>query len=256
MTKRFIGKSVLVTGAASGIARATALRLASEGADLALADINLAGVTSVAEEARKYGIQATALTFDAADAAACHQLVADAVAALGKLDVVCNIAGILDRGPTAKFADAAWDRVLNVNLASVFRICKSALPHLLKTKGNIVNMASAAALVGIPFTAAYCASKAGVVALTKSIGLEYAEAGVRANAVCPGGVRTPLIAPKPDADAESLALAKQMAARHAPKIGRLAEPEEIAAAVAYLASDEAAFVTGVAFAIDGGQVAG
>lgn len=253
--QRFRGKAAIVTGAASGIGKATAERLAAEGADLVLADLQAERVKALAASlAEAHGVRIVAQPYDAADAASCRAMVEDGVAALGRLDVLCNIAGVMDWGKFADFTAARWDRILRINLSSLFDICQQALPHLARTEGNIVNMASAAGLMGIAYTSAYCAAKAGVVALTKSLAMEYASANIRINAIAPGGVNTPLVAsnqPPKDVD-------MSLIMRLFPKLrgGALAEPSEIAAAVAYLASDEARFITGTILAIDGGQTAG
>jgi meso-butanediol dehydrogenase / (S,S)-butanediol dehydrogenase / diacetyl reductase len=248
-SQRFKGKAAIVTGAASGIGRATAERLAAEGADLVLADRAFEALPT-----ELHGARIVPMRFDAEDAESCRRMVEDAVAALGRLDLLCNIAGILDWGHFAEFSAARWDRILRVNLTSLFHISQQALPHLIKSRGNIVNMASAGGLIGIAYTAAYCASKAGVVSLTKSLAVEYASAGVRVNAVAPGGIDTPLLTGAPPPEGIDPALI----ARLSPKLdgGALGRPEDIAAAVAYLASDEARFVTGTVLSVDGGQTAG
>ena len=253
---RFAGKSILVTGAASGIGKATATRLAREGADLLLADINAEGVRALATALREeHGIKAAGRAFNAADSGSCRELVDSAVATLGKLDVVANIAGIMDWGPLEGFTEERWDRMLRINLGSVFFISQRAMPHLVKTRGNIVNMSSAAGLLGIAYTAAYCAAKAGVVALTKSLAIEFAASNVRVNAICPGGVRTPM-----NAGAASFpeGVKVELLMRNASKLGAIdfCEPEDIAASVAFLASDEARFITGTTLSVDGAQTAG
>ncbi len=251
--KRFTGKAVLVTGAASGIGLATATRLAAEGADVVLADINLAKAKEAAAAiAAAHGVRAFAFGFDAADAAQCAHVVEQAVGALGRLDVLVNNAGIMSWARAHEYPAELWDKVLKINLYSVFHVSRAALPHLLATKGNIVNMSSAAGLQGVPYAAAYSASKSGVLGLTRSLAVEYAEEGLRVNAICPGAVDTPLnqVSPIPDwAD-------KAKIYRMAPKTGKASAPEEIAAAVAYLASQDACNVTGISLSVDGGQSAG
>ncbi len=252
--QRFTGRTALITGAASGIGRATAHRLAREGARLVLADFDRDGARRVAAEIAEAGAASmTVVQFDAVDPASCTAMVDGALASLGDIDILCNIAGIWDWGHFADFPAEAWERVLRIDLSSVFYITQRALPSLLRRKGSVVNMASAAALTGLAYNAAYCAAKAGLVALTKSIAVEYAAQGLRVNAICPGGVATAITTKAravPDADP------KLLVERHFPKTGKFCEPEEIAAAVAYLASDEACNITGITLTIDGGQLAG
>lgn len=247
--QRFNGKVALVTGAASGIGRASAVRLAQEGAKLLLADINAAGLETVATQLREaHGTEVTCFAFDATDMKSCREMVARAVARFDRLDVLCNIAGIAGGWHFTEMTDTQWRRMLTINLDSVFAISQAAIPALIASKGNIINMSSASAKQGQAYLAAYCASKAAVVALTTSIAVEFAADGVRANAICPGGVNTNIHAtiqfPK-DIDEKLMAKLYPLSA--------IAEPEEIAAAVAYLASDEARYVTGIDFSIDGGQ---
>lgn len=245
---RFQGKNILITGAASGIGRATAIRLASEGAIVTIGDINEAGLQETAEM-----IDGTARIqpFDAADFDSCRALVA--AAAVDGLDVLCNISGMLKWGPSTEFSVDDFERILKINTTSVFVICQTALPHLIARKGNIVNTASTAALQGIAYTIAYSASKHGVAAITKGLAIEFASKGVRVNAICPGHVNTPMgnAAPPPGDVNWDLVM------RNAPKLENgTCEPEDIAALFAYLASDEARKITGSLLTIDGGQLAG
>ncbi len=246
---RFQNKVALVTGAASGIGRATALRLASEGATVIAADIN---ATGLAETAGLANGAITTQAYDGSDIASCQSLIARAAA--GHLDILCNIAGLLDWGPTLDFDESRFQRLIMVNLTSVYALCRAALPHLIRSGGNIVNMASTAGVQGTPYTVAYAASKHGVVGITKSLAVEFASKGVRVNAICPGHVRTPMTDRPPPSD-EGVDWALMM--RNAPKLpDGSCEPEDIASMVAYLASDEARKITGAVINVDGGQLAG
>ena len=255
--QRFTGKRALVTGGASGIGRATAERLGAEGAALVLADYDIDGARAVAAAiAAEHGVQATALQFDAASGDSCRALVDAAVAELGGLDVLCNIAGIMDWGGFCEFPEQRWERMLKIDLSSVFYVSQRAMPALIASRGNIVSISSAAGLTGLPYVAAYAAAKAGVIALTKSMAVEFAPQGVRANAICPGGVKTPMHDKSTDPVGVDQTMVQKLAERHWPKLGELCEATDIAAAIAYLASDEARFVTGITHIVDGGQLAG
>lgn len=244
---RFEGKVALVSGAASGIGRETAKRFAAEGAKVMMADMNANGLV---ETAAMITSETGQVVFDAADRSQCLNIVSETIKQFGQLDVLCNIAGFAMSKHFTDVTPEQWSKMVDVNLNSVFHVSQAAMPHLLETKGNIVNMASSAGLGGQAYNSAYCATKGAVVMLSKALAVEYAGRGVRVNAVCPGGVATPLTdkfeAPE-DAD-------MSLMARLFPLMD-MAQPEEIAGAVAYLASPEARFVTGDAFAIDGGQVA-
>ena len=247
---RFQNKKALVTGAASGIGRASALRLASEGARVIAADINAAGL---AETMGLADGRITALPYDASDIASCQALITEA--ASGDLDILCNIAGLLDWGPTLTFDESRFQRLIAVNLTSVYTLCRAALPLLIRSGGNIVNMASTAGVQGTPYTVGYAASKHGVVGITRSLAVEFASQGVRVNAICPGHVRTPMTEHTPPPSGEGVDWALMM--RNAPKLpDGICEPEDIASMVAYLASDEARKITGAIINVDGGQLAG
>jgi 2-keto-3-deoxy-L-fuconate dehydrogenase len=237
----FADTRVLVTGAGSGIGAAVARRLAGEGAEVILADVALEPVETIA---RELGPDARALRLDVRD----EQQVAPAMA---DLDVLINVAGI---GSTTTAPDTAlelWENVFAVNARGTFLCCKHAIPGMAaRGRGSIVNMASVAALVGLRSRAAYCASKGAVVALTRALAVDHVSDGIRVNAVCPGTVDSPWVRRLIEESGESLD-----ALRDRQPMGRLGTPEEIADAVAYLASDRAAFVTGTVFVIDGGLTA-
>lgn len=245
----FTGTRAIVTGAASGIGRATALHLAREGAHVLAADISEQGLAETAKLAE--GSLKTHI-YDASDVESCHALIAGA-AASGPIDILCNIAGMLDWGETHEFDEGRFERIIAINLTGTYAMCRAALPHLIQSKGCIVNMASTAALAGTPYAAAYTASKHGVAGLTKSIAIEYASKGVRVNAVCPGHVDTPMGNKAPPTGDIDWALMM----RAAPKLldGKC-DPEDIAEMVAFLASDKASKITGALFTVDGGQLAG
>lgn len=245
---RFAGKRALITGAASGIGRATAQRIASEGGHVFAADVNEEGLRETVAAATG---AMTAIPYDALDIASCQALVAAATGD-GSLDILCNIAGLLDWGPTLDFDETRFERLIAINLTSVYALCRAALPHLVESQGTIVNMASTAGVQGTPFSIGYAASKHGVVGLTKSLAVEFASRGVRINAVCPGHVNTPMTnRPPPEGDVDWALMM-----RNAPKlVDGVCEPEDIAEMVAFLASAQARKITGALFTVDGGQLA-
>jgi len=245
---RFAGRKALVTGAASGIGRAVAARLAVEGARVACVDRDAAGAEA---SAAAIGGGAWARACDVADAAAVDVAVGAAIGELGGLDVLCNAAGIGRFEHTGDVTAAGWREVMSVNLDGTFHVIRASLPALLSARGAIVNVSSLAGLRGQAYSAAYCVSKAGVVSLTKCLAVEFAKQGLRANCVCPGGVRTPFLAnfaPPEGADPELLARLNL--------VPRLPEPEEVAETIAWLASEAAATLNGVALPMDYGTIAG
>ena len=246
---RFKGKTAIVTGAASGIGRAVATRLVKEGARVVLGDINMAGLSAVKGE---LGDAASTHELNVANPAHCAAIVRSTLEQCGRLDILCNVAGVLQMAPVASITPDDWNRIIQINLGGTFYMCQAALPHLVASKGCIVNLASSAGLVGVPFGASYVASKHGVVGLTRALALEFANAGVRINAICPTGVNTPMVQGPPGEGVDP-ALIK----RSAPWLngGEFCEPSDIADAVAFLASDEARRITGIAFPVDGGQKA-
>lgn len=251
MLQQFSGKTAFVTGAASGIGRATMVRLARAGAQVYACDINDEALEQAARELRDDGAVVITQMLDVTDEPACRAAIEACVEKFGGLDILCNIAGMVMSRNFTEISTEEWLRVMNVNTNSVFVLCQAAMPHLLKSQGNIVNISSTAGLSGLPYNSVYCASKGAVLLLSKALAAEYAGRGVRVNAVCPGAVNTPLIKDMPLPEGVDLALYGRMS----PLTPYFAEPEEIAAAVTYLASEEARFVTGTALVIDGGQTA-
>ena len=246
---RFEGKVAIVTGAASGIGRAVARRLASEGAQVVVGDINPEGLQ---ETAAAIGGGACTATLDVRDPTSCDAFIAIAIAEFGRLDVLCNIAGVLDFGALSELTPERVDRTMGVNLNGVIYMTRAAMPHLLARRGVVVNMSSVAGLVGVPFNSAYCASKHAVIGFTKAVALEFANSGVRINAICPGGVNTPMIGKLSESGIDwSLVTRAGSWLEH----GANCEPEDIADAVAFLASDEARRISGIAFPVDGAHTA-
>jgi len=246
---RFDKKVAVVTGAASGIGRAVARRFASEGACVVLGDVNSEGLQ---ETAAAIGGGVIIKTLDVCDSAACDAFIAFAIAEFGRLDVLCNIAGVLDFAALSDLTPERVNRTMGVNLNGVIYMTRAAMPHLLARRGAVVNMSSVAGLVGVPFNSVYCASKHAVIGFTRAAALEFAHSGVRINAICPGGVNTPMIGKMPGSGIDW-----SLVTRTASWLdnGANCEPGDIADAVAFLASDEARRISGIAFPVDGAHTA-
>ncbi len=247
---RFSGKVAVVTGAGSGIGRATAMRLAGEGAMVIGSDIDAGGLESTVEMIGE-GAGFHPVISDVRSRDACHELVASAVADHGRLDVLCNIAGVARGHRVGDVDQEVWDLILRVNVEGVFWMSQAALPHLESSGGCIVNMASNAGLMGQAYTVPYCASKGAVVLMTKAMAMEAMRTGVRVNAVAPGGVETNLAASFGFPDRADMELMGRCMGFRG-----MAQADDIASAVAYLASDEAHRIHGAVLSIDAGLTAG
>ena len=248
----FNGKVALVTGAASGIGRESALAFARAGAKVVCADVTVDAGEETVKMIKGMGGDAVFVRCDVSQEVEVKALVAKAVEKYGRLDYAHNNAGIEGMaGPCVTCTEENWDRTIDINLKGVFLCCKHEIPEMLKVGGGaIVNTASVAGLVGFGGIPAYTASKHGVAGLTKTIALDYATENIRCNAVCPGVIHTPMIDRFTGGDPEAM---KAMVATE--PVGRLGEPSEIADAVVYLCSDQASFVTGIAMPVDGAFVA-
>ncbi len=252
---RLRGKAAFITGAGSGIGRATARRFAEEGAAVMAADLVADAAAETTQLLSDDGLEAASVCVDVTDRRAVEEALAQAEQELGGLDVIVNNAGITIVGAVDELSDEQWDRELDINLKSVYLVSRAAWPRLRARGGGcILSTASIAGLWAIPSDAAYCASKAAVIMLTKCMALDGARDGIRVNCVCPGFVQTPMI----DgyfADQADPGGARQFATGLHP-LGRLGEPVDIADGFVYLASDEARWVTGTALVLDGGLTSG
>lgn len=244
------GRVAIVTGAASGIACATAILFAREGAAVAVVDRDVEGGSKTVQQIRSESGQAEFFQVDVSSSEEVHHAVSATLQRFGDLNVLFNGAGILTYGTVLETPENIWKQVMAVNLTGTFLFCRAVLPHMVqKGRGSIINVASTTGSHGAcAHAAAYVSSKGGVTLLTRSMGIDYARQGIRVNAICPGPTDTPMLrkALTPE-QLSSFALSFPM--------GRLGQPEEIAKAALFLASDEASFVTGATLYVDGGQTA-
>jgi NAD(P)-dependent dehydrogenase (short-subunit alcohol dehydrogenase family) len=250
---RFTGRVVFVTGAGSGIGRATVARFAAEGAKVFGVDVDRDGITQTVQTVRDAGGTVDGTHSDVRDTAAVEAAVAQAVSTFGGLDVLVNAAGIGRFLRFEEIEEQEWQRTIDVNLSGAFRTMKAALPHLLTPPvGCVVNVASTSAHRGVAYGAPYAASKAGLLNLTRSFALEFASRDLRANCICPGGVKTPL---------GRFFMRREDFEQHLidynmpPKVGNFADPAEIADTIAFLSSDAARMINGVGLLADGGTLA-
>lgn len=249
MHKEFSDKVAIVTGAASGIGRATALAFARQGAMVIVADLKQEACDATAQAVAAEGGEALAVATDIASEDSIRKLLDITIKHYGRLDHACNNAGILGGmiSLTANYPVDTFDQVIAVNLRGTWLCMRHEIPLLLQTGGTIVNTASVAGLVGFETLSAYVASKHGMLGITKTAALEYAKQGIRINAVCPGGVRTPMAGFTGEDDQA----AEQNAAQYSPN-GRVAEPEEIAEAILWLSSARSSYVNGHGLVVDAG----
>ncbi len=248
---RLTDKVAIITGGASGIGQATALLFAKEGAKIVVADLNDTGSFETVDQIRSAGGEATSVLTDVTSAKDVEAMVQSTCNAYGKLDVLFTSAGIAMRLPVVELPEEDWDRCIAINLKGTFLCCKYVIPEMIRNgQGAIISVASIYGIVGAENRAAYLASKGGVANMTRGMALDYAAENIRVNCICPGFTDTPLVRSiiKTQAERQSLA------GRH--PMGRLATPQDVAYGALYLASDEAAFVTGIVLPIDGGYTAG
>jgi meso-butanediol dehydrogenase/(S,S)-butanediol dehydrogenase/diacetyl reductase len=249
-SERFLGRTALVTGGASGIGRATAIRLASEGAAVVAVDVDAGALSSLSDESEELAGELSTLIGNVGTESGVEALVAESVERLGGLDVVVNAAGVLSFSHTHEQSLEEWNRLLTINLTGTFLVCRQALPSLLARRGNIVNLASTAAHKGQPWAAAYSATKGGVLAMTRTLAIEYAGAGLRVNSVSPGAIDTPIMASFHFPEGANVKLLHRVT-----PLGEFGTAEGIAAAIAYVASDEASHMNGADLLVDGAIVA-
>ncbi|WCK53236.1 SDR family oxidoreductase [Aneurinibacillus sp. Ricciae_BoGa-3] len=249
---KLAGKVAVVTGAGSGIGEAIAKRLSAEGATVAICDIDEAGGKRVVQEIEEHGSQAEFFRLDVTKEKEVQAIVETVAREYQKIDIMVNNAGVGKAGTVLEQTEEDWDLMMSVNAKGAFLGCKYAVKQMLtqETKGSIVNIASVAGIVGVLNRAGYCASKAAIVGLTKSVASDFAETGIRVNSISPGTIESPwikkILADHPEPEKTRIQMQKRQ------PIGRMGTPEEIANLVLFLASDEASFITGSNIIADGG----
>jgi NAD(P)-dependent dehydrogenase (short-subunit alcohol dehydrogenase family) len=249
------GKVALITGAASGIGRATALLFAREGAAVSLADLNADAGQRVVDQIAKSGGRAFFESVDVTRAADCRRLVERAIREFGRIDILFNNAGIIRRATVLDLTEDDWDRVMAVNVKSIYLLSREVIPHMQREGGGtIINTASGWGLTGGAKAAVYCASKGAVVLLTKAMAVDHGPQKIRVNCICPGDTDTGMLREEAQQLREENSRFLAEAAKR--PLGRVGTPEEIAQAALYLASDASSFVTGTALVVDGGGLAG
>jgi NAD(P)-dependent dehydrogenase (short-subunit alcohol dehydrogenase family) len=248
------GKVAIVTGAASGIGRGIALRLAAFGATVAMLDINENGGKAVAGEVELQGGKALSCKCDVTRSADCRAATNFVVEKLGRIDILCNCAGIAIRKDVVELMEDEWDRTLDITLKSVYLLSHEVLPHMIRSGGgSIINIGSGWSLKGGPRAASYCAAKGGVVNLTRAMAIDHGKQHIRVNCVCPGDVVTPMLL----SECEQLGQDRESFLREAANrpLGRIGTPDDVANAVLFLASPMASWITGAPLVVDGGGLA-